>query len=77
MCKLEHWLCKLLAGALLALPLKFKVTSIVVGPRYISLTAKDCNDDAFAPYSAPLALTATITMDRQRQFSSLSVWVDS
>ena len=39
--------------------------------------SKDCNNDAFAPHSALLALTATITVDRQRQLSSLSVWVES
>ena len=38
---------------------------------------KDTNNDAFALHSAPLALTATITMDRQRRLSPLSVWVDS
>ena len=38
---------------------------------------KDCNNDAFAPHSVPLALTATIAMDRQRRLPSLSVWVES
>ena len=73
----EHWWCALLGGVLLAFPPIHKVTSTVVGPRRVSLTAKGCNNDAFAPHSAPLALTATITLDRQRGLSSLSVWVDS
>ena len=56
----EHWLCSLLAGVSLALPLKSKVTSTIVGPRYISPTAKDCNNDAFAPHSAPFALSSLL-----------------
>ena len=64
-------------GRLVGASLKFKVMSTVVGPRCISPTAKDRNNDAFAPHSALLALTATITMDCQRRLWSLSVWVDS
>ena len=40
-------------GTLLALLLKSNVTSIVVGPRYMSPMAKDFNNDAFASQSAP------------------------
>ena len=73
----ENWWCILLGGILLAFILKYEVMSTVVGLPYTSPIAKYCNNDAFAPHSAPLALTATINMDRQRRFSSLSVWVHS
>ena len=56
---------------------KIQVASTAVGPQCISPTAKQHNNDVFAPHSAPLALTATITMDLQRQLLSISVWVDS
>ena len=59
MYKPEHWFCALLAGLSLALPLKSKLTSTVVGPRLTIPTAKDMNNDVFALHSAPLALTAT------------------
>ena len=58
----EYWLHAVLAGALLVLPLKFKVTSNIVGSQYISPTAKDCNNNVFIPHSTPLVLAATITM---------------
>ena len=61
------WLCELLGGVWLAFFLKDKshvyrgwpAVHITNGQRYH-------NNDTFAPHSAPLALTTTITMDRQR-----------
>ena len=61
----------------LAFSLKYKVASTVVGPWLTTPTAKDTNNDVFVLHIAPLALTATIAIDRQRQLPSLSVWVDS
>ena len=62
---------------------KIPTTKLLIGAFYCTwpvvhnTNRQDLNNDAFALHSAPLALTATITMDRQRQLSPLSVWVDS
>ena len=81
--QVKIWLRKRGELLLLGLPLKSQLPnsrlgrSTILGPWFITPTAKDTNNDAFAFHSAPLALTATITMDRQRRLSPLSVWVDS
>ena len=49
---------------------------IMLGPRLITSTAKNTNNDAFGLHSSSLALSTTTIMDRQRRLALLSVWVD-